>query len=420
VRPAEIIPALEGAPIYEVVILFALACSAVDVGKQVTLRSLAARPITVCMLGLLVTVILSNLSHGDLYATRINGLAFVKIVLYYLLLVAVVNTPAKLQRFMGWLGGLILIMTVLALLHHYGVIELLALEAIQQTEVNATTGELHTFPRLCGMGIFHDPNDLSVILVVGIMVILSRLGERGASRFLWLVSLGIMGYALTLTHSRGGFIALLFSLIALLVSRFGSWKAVLLAGVVLPGIVLLAGGRQTNIDLTNINDTSQHRIRIWRDGLVLLRKAPLFGIGAGKYEEEVGIVAHNSFIQAYTELGIFGGILFLGAFVYPLGVLHRLGSRTARKMCPTLHRLRPYVLASATSMMGGMLSLTRVYTLTPYVILGVVTVFLRLASPAVPSLVPRSTPRVAFRLLVLGMLFLAGAEVFVRIFAGQG
>ena len=88
-------------------------------------------------------------------------------------------------------------------------------------------------------------------------------------------------------------------------------------------------------------------------------------------------------------------------------------------MHPLLRRLRPCVLASATGMVGGMLSLTRVYTLTPYAILGVVTVLLRLASPAVPSLVPRSTPRLAFRLLALSMLFLAGAEVFVRIFAGQ-
>jgi putative inorganic carbon (hco3(-)) transporter len=420
VRPAEIVPALEGAPIYEVVILSALAATASAVWKQVTLRNLSARPLTVCMFGLLAAVVFANLSHGALYEARTDSVGFAKIVLYYLLLVAVVNTPAKLRVFLGWLGGLILILTTLTLLQYHGAINVASLEAIQQREVDATTGESRVFPRLCGMGIFHDPNDLSVILVMGIMISLSRLGERGAARFFWLVPLAIMGYALSLTHSRGGLIALLFSLMALFVARFRGWKALLMAGAILPGIVLLLGGRQTNIDLSNQNDTSQQRIRLWRDGLVMLHRAPVFGIGTGKYEEEAGLVAHNSFIHAYTELGVFGGTLFLGAFVYPLGVLYRLGSRKGRVMHPTLHRLRPCVLASATGMVGGMLSLSRVYTLMPYVILGVVMVFLRLAGPAAPSLVPRSTPRVAFRLLVLGMLFLAGAEVFVRIFAGQG
>ena len=64
----------------------------------------------------------------------------------------------------------------------------------------------------------------------------------------------------------------------------------------------------------------------------LLRQAPLFGIGVGKYEDEVGLVAHNSFVHAYTELGIFGGALFLGAFVYPLGTLHRLGVESSPHM----------------------------------------------------------------------------------------
>src|SRR5262249_38202472 len=86
VRPAEIVPELEGAPIYEVVILVCLAASAVAVLQQLTARSLGRRPITVCVLGLLVAVVLSHLSHGSLGEAGTFGLLFVKIVLYYLLL----------------------------------------------------------------------------------------------------------------------------------------------------------------------------------------------------------------------------------------------------------------------------------------------------------------------------------------------
>jgi hypothetical protein len=207
---------------------------------------------------------------------------------------------------------------------------------------------------------------------------------------------------------------------ALFVSRFGWLKALLVGAIVLPGLFLVLGGRQTNIDLGNKNDTAQHRIRLWRDGIVLLRQSPVFGIGAGRYEEEVGLVAHNSFVHAFTELGVFGGTLFLGLFLYPLFILHRLESHKARGMHPFLQRARPWVLASAVGMAGGMISLSRVYTLTPYLLLGIVAVFLRLAAPAAPKLVPRSTPRLVFRLAVLGVMFLTAAGVFVRLFAGHG
>src|SRR5262249_26152409 len=153
--------------------------------------------------------------------------------LYYLLLVAVVNTPARLRQFLGWVGVLVLALTTLALFQYHGAINLPALEAIQQFEEDPLTGERRSFPRLCGMGIFNDPNDLSLVLVWGMLISFSRLGERGAARFLWLVPLGVLGYALTLTHSRGGLLALLASLMALFAARFGGWKAILLAGVFL-------------------------------------------------------------------------------------------------------------------------------------------------------------------------------------------
>jgi O-antigen ligase len=270
------------------------------------------------------------------------------------------------------------------------------------------------------MGIFNDPNDLSVVLVVGMTISLARFGERGPLRLLWLVPLGVMGYALTLTRSRGGFLALLAALLALLVARLGARKALLVAAVVLPALIVVFGGRQTSIDLSDQNDTSQHRIRLWRDGLALLRTAPVFGVGAGRYEEEVGLVAHNSFVHAYTELGILGGTLFAAAFVHPIMLLHRLGARKGRGGHPALQGLAPTVLACVAGMVGGMMSLSRVYTLTPYLILGLVAVYLRLATQSEPSLAPRLTPRLVGRFLVISVLLLGATDVFVRIFAGTG
>jgi hypothetical protein len=184
------------------------------------------------------------------------------------------------------------------------------------------------------------------------------------------------------------------------------------------GLVAVVGGRQTSFDLNSKDDTSQHRIRLWRDGLVLLRSSPVVGIGVGGYEEECGLVAHNSFIHAYTELGLLGGTLFLAAFVAPVVPLHRLGR--AASLPPALRRLRVPVLACLVGLAGGMASLSRVYTLTPYLVLGVVAVYLRLAAPAAPAVVPRLTPNTVARILGLSVIFLVAADLFVRMFAGRG
>jgi O-antigen ligase len=413
VRPADLLPELEKASIYEAVILLCLAASAPALLAQLAPARLGRRPLTVAVLGLLGAVVLSQLARGSLGETLTQGTMFLKIVLYYLLLVAVVDTPGKLRRFLGWVAGFVLVVTALSLLQHHEVINLPALAAIQQGEFDPETGEYFTFPRLCGTGIFNDPNDLSVILVVGMMICLSRLGEPGGARFLWLGPLLVMGYALTLTQSRGGLLALFAALASLFVGRFGVRKAVLLGAPVLVGVLVLFGGRQTRLDLDNQDDTGLHRIKLWRDGLVLLKSSPVFGIGAGRYAEECGLVAHNSFIHAYTELGVVGGALFLMGFVTPLTALHRFGRRAAH-LDPTLRALRPCVMACVAGMAGGMISLSRVYTLTPYLILGVATVYLGLAAATDPAAVPRFTPRLFTRWLFFGGAFVVCADVFVR------
>jgi O-antigen ligase len=405
VRPADLLPELENASIYEAVILACLAASAPAIVAQLDATSVRARPLTVAVFGVLVTVVLSQLARGAVGEAVTVGVQFVKIVLYYLLLVAVVDTPGKLRRFLGWVAGLILVLTALSLLQHLGAIDLPALAAIQQGEFDPE------------MGIFNDPNDLSVILVVGMVICLSRLGERTRVRFLWLAPLGLMGYALTLTQSRGGLLALLGALAALFVGRFGVRRAALFGAPLLAVVVVAVGGRQARFDIGDENDTSTHRVALWRDGMVLLKSSPVFGIGVGRYAEECGLVAHNSFIHAYTELGVVGGTLFLMAFVSPLAVLHRL-NRRAPDLDPTLRGLGPCVLGCVAGMAGGMVSLSRVYTLPPYLLVGAATVYLRLAARSAPTLVPRFSNRLAVRWLWCGGAFVVAADVFVRFVLG--
>ena len=246
------------------------------------------------------------------------------------------------------------------------------------------TGEPVIYRRLCGPGFFHDPNDMSLVLSVGMMLSLCALGNRrqGLFRFAWLAPIPLFGYALMLTHSRGGLFALVAGVLMLLVSRFGGRRAIVLAMVLSPLIVVF-GGRQTNIDTSS--GTAQGRIQLWMDGLMYFFRSPLFGVGPNRFLFHVGQVAHNSYVQAFVELGLFGGILFVGMAYYALWMISlRLVKAGDRIADPEIRRMGPYMLAAITSYAVGMLSLTENYLVPTFALFGLASVYIRLANPDPP------------------------------------
>ncbi len=417
-RPAELVPALESAPVYEVAILAALALSAGTVLGQLDPAALAARPITAFVLGLLASVVLSHLSRLATYEARASGVMFAKVVLYYLLLVAGLRTPLQLQAFLWCLAGLMCAQVTLGLLQYFGHIDIEALRAFDEKEYDPVTGELTVLARLCGAGIFNDPNDLCVLLAVGVVLSLYLLGDRraGPARFLWVGPLGVFLAAIPLTHSRGGLLALAGGLGTLAVGRLGARRGLLLLAVVAPVGLVAVGGRQTRFSVDDSEDTSQHRMRLWSDGLMMVREKPVFGVGQGEYATRAGLTAHNSYVEAFAELGLVGGTCWVGAFAYAVGGLVRVGRGLHPHQHPTLSRLRPYLLAMVVALMVGMFSLSRIYTPPTYLMLGLCTAYLRQAAVAAPAAVPRLTRRLAARTAALSLVCLIGLQFFVLLF----
>jgi hypothetical protein len=415
-RPAEIMPGMVGLEIYLVIILVCFTVSFPAVLGQLTVRSLESRPVTVCVLGLLVAIPLSHLSHFYLAGAALGSFEFFKVVVYYLLFAGLVTTPDRLRRFLFWLVLFAAILALLAVLQYHDLIRLPTLKTLQALEKDQTTGREMIVRRLQATGPFHDPNDLCVLLVVGILLSLYWVTERqyGVVRFGWLGALGLFLYALALTQSRGGFLALLGGLVVFLRMRFGWLTTLLLGAFLLPLFFVVFAGRQTAISTTA--GTGQERIQIWSDGLILFRKAPLFGVGLDKYEEFVGHVAHNSYLQAFTELGIFGGILFVGAFVCALGPLRRLGLKNRRILQPELSRLHPYLTGAAAGYAIGMLSLTLTCIVPTYMILAMAGSFTQMVSAHPPLGAERFDLRLLGRLVGIGLLVLAGIYLFVRVF----
>jgi hypothetical protein len=416
VRPAEIVPDLLGLEIYQFLILACFAFSFPAVLEQLSARALEARPITACVLGLLPAVVLSHLAHFNFAEAAVDGFEFFKIVVYYLLFVGLVTTPARLRRFLGWLLLCTAVVALLAILHYHGVINLPNQKVLKALEKDQESGRDVVIQRLQGTGIFQDPNDLCVLLVAGILLALYLMTDRrgGLWRFTWLGPLGLFAYGLALTQSRGGFLALLVGLVVLLRARFGWTLTLLLGGLMLPVLFIGFAGRQTSI--STATTTGQERIQIWSDGLMLFRQAPLFGIGANKYHEEVGHVAHNSYLHAFTELGVFGGVLFVGAVYCALWSLARVRWGGRQVLQPELNRLHPYLLGAGAGYGAGMLFLTLNYIVPTYTILGLAATYSQMADVRPPLPAMRCDGRLAGRLLLVSVCFLAGIYVFVRLF----
>jgi hypothetical protein len=415
-RPTELVEPLREVPLYAITLLCCLAVSAPVLLEQLTTRSLRTNPTTVCVLGLLVAMVLSHLSHFRLGESISGAWVFFQIVVYYLLLVGVLDTPLRLRLFLFWLMIFILGHTGLALLHYHGIIDNPALAAVKENIFDLDSGEiLGVYKRLSGAGIFANPNDLSRFLVVGIVVSLYFVdgGAPALLRPVWFGAIAVFVHALLLTQSRGGFIGLVVTLMVLFHARFGTRKSMLLAAPMLAVLAVVFGSsRQT--DLSTSGGTGQQRIQLWSNGLDALRSSPLFGHGMFTYPEIAsGYVAHNSFVEAYVELGFFGGTLFVGALYCALRMCFLLGNPAREGSNPELFRVRPYVLAILAGYSAGMLSSARCYIITTYSLLGLVVVYTHLAKADVwlPSF--RVTRRLAVQIILISLLVLATIQVYV-------
>lgn len=418
-RPQDFIPEAATLPVYLCVLLVASVASVGAIFRQASPSAVQRRPITVCVAGLLVAAMLSHLSHGMMWGVRKAGIDFAMILVYYLLAVAVVNTPQRLQRLLTSLAIFAVIISTLALLQYHGAITLPEQTVVQQREMDETGEENIIIPRLCGTGLFNDPNDLCLLLIIGMGVGAFHVTNPngGAGRLLWLAPLALFLYALAMTQSRGGLLAFLVAVFVLFHARFGTLKAVAIAGLALPVLMACFAGRQTSF--TAGTEAGQDRIELWREGMVLFKESPLFGIGYSLFEDHAHLVAHNSYVHCYAELGFLGGTLFLGAFLVALLTLYKVGRPGAVIADPALARLRPYLLAMVAGYATGMMFLSRAYIPPTYLMLAVTTAFVFLAGNA-PLRLPQLNRWLVGQLAMASMAFLCAMHLFVKLSMNRG
>jgi O-antigen ligase len=244
------------------------------------------------------------------------------------LLYVIVYTAVKDRRTVQLIAGAFVVGAVAAAA--YG---LVAVPAIPGAE-----GRLNA-------GLF-DPNELAAVLVGGGILSLGLAsawrGEPAASG----VALAASGWclaALFLTASRGGLIALIAAMIAaVFVGGRWRWLAAVLAVLIVGGgffyfkTVAPQDARERVTEVTQGEaGQKEGRATIWKVGWRMFEAEPIHGIGAGNFSRAAlkfvvrpgeaprsdrlvsePAVAHNSYLEMFSELGLVGGTLFLALIAF--------------------------------------------------------------------------------------------------------
>ncbi|MFN2471256.1 MAG: O-antigen ligase family protein [Gaiellaceae bacterium] len=178
---------------------------------------------------------------------------------------------------------------------------------------------------------YGDPNDHAYMLATTLPLTLWLLGER-RWRPVVLVLAAAMSASIALSFSRGALVGLAAALVwHVLTERRGQM-------LLLGGVIVLAAGTtfllvQANPEQVQTGLRAKQkvatanvdtRVDAWRAATRLSLEHPILGVGPGNfrfhYLEETGRpagtsnigVVHNAYLDVAAELGLLGGILFLG------------------------------------------------------------------------------------------------------------
>lgn len=302
-RPEETVPALRG--MHFTLIAAVVAAISVVFQKLMDREAPVKIPANGLILGFGGIVVFSTLNKGGM-GTAIQDVG--RLVALVLMICNLVRTPA---RFRSLYISIVVFTLYLAMFSVFRFYAGAAFNRGTLLQAEAT-------------GIFNDPNDLSATIVAGLALALCRaVAEQGGRRLMYAVASVLMIWAIYLTNSRGGMLAMVGTIaaVALLYSR-SRWVAVALVLLIGAGAVKLGPSRMHQLDTQE--ESANSRFRFWHTGTLLFMANPLTGIGYSQFPAvNNGFTAHNSFVLCYSELGLPGYFCWMGLLYYAFRGLRR-------------------------------------------------------------------------------------------------
>ena len=126
--------------------------------------------------------------------------------------------------------------------------------------------------------------------------------------------------------------------------------------------------------LGGADESAKGRLDAWSEGLQMLKSSPIWGIGYNSFKDENEIVAHNSFVHCFAELGLVGYALWLAAILASFWFFDRIRvTEDAPGGSPELVRWSRALSLSLGAFVTGALFLSRTYSVLLFFLLGLAT-----------------------------------------------
>jgi O-antigen ligase len=306
---------------------------------------------TYLLVGFTIAIALSQVAHGWLGGVVESWRMFLPSAAVFFFIVVNVTTVRRLKIVTLAAVASCLVVTVEALSGYYAGFhgEMFVLQTNISSPQDDVIGQL---TRIRGAGFLSDPNDLAQILLIALPLafIAWRRGRVVTNFFVVLVPAALLLWTTYLTHSRGGLLAL--AAVALMAARkkLGTSASTALAAVFILGMLALdfTGGR--GISAADGAD----RLEAWANGLEMFKSSPLFGIGFNGFTDLYEITAHNSFVLCLAELGLLGSTLWVALLVTTTMGLNRIVGVQKTRQSAKFFGLLPLFEASYINSAGAL------------------------------------------------------------------
>ena len=314
----------------------------------------------VLLLAFLGAIAMSHLSHTYFGGAWSSFLKFSSNVIMFFLFINVLDTEKKIKIAIWFLILLALILAAQGIYQWYHDIGWAGQPILQYND--EVRGMMR---RITWVGIFEDPNDLALALVVSAGFLVSFIFSK-TNVVLKVISgllLAVLMEALYYTNSRGGYLAMAATVGFFFIIRMkNKILASLIGGILGFAVIIIGPARMSQI--TASESSAMGRIDAWFEGFQMLKSSPLFGVGYGMFTDFHIQTAHNSYILVAAEEGIAGFFIWM-TLIY---LCFRGLSLIVKKKTASM----PYALGLESSLFGFLAAsyfLSRAYIPVLYLLL---------------------------------------------------
>ena len=400
VRPHEFHPALQGIPLLPVVFVLTVLSWLIVGRKRFDV------PLATAGAALVVCTGLSVAASGWIGGALPTAVGFAPVVLFGLMIACCADTTGRIRAVMFTL------LVIACVLAEHGIEQ-------SVTGVGWSGALVSQDTRITYLGFMNDPNDLARLFVTCLPFALYFTFRRGPiwQRVVGVLSIPLLMYGIVLANSRGAYFGVMVMVAIMAIRRYGTVKGILLGAIPMLALIALAPSRMD--ELSADEESAAGRVEAWYAGILMFRENPFFGVGKGGFIDHHDLTAHNSFVQAFAELG-FSGYYFwfaiLATAAYALNDLLRpSGQRAGPQAQGDDLALSRALLGACVGLLVTSFFLSRAYELTMYLMLGLVFAHHLNVSCGGRDLVAVTVGRFAGRILAWAIASIVGIYLITKL-----